>query len=63
MNKKILSVVLLSNLVYILSNYVVCEMFIGNMRDEHNCIGSAGYVWCQSLGICVKPWEVGCPML
>jgi len=51
------------NLMYIFSNYAICEILVGNDRDKHNCIKSAGYTWCQALGICVRPWEVGCPLI
>ena len=30
----------------------------GADRDEHGCIGSAGYLWCAQLASCVRPWEV-----
>ncbi len=29
----------------------------GSDRDEHGCIGSAGYVWSESTQECVRPWE------
>lgn len=31
---------------------------VGNDRDEHGCIGSAGYVWCAKENACVRPWEL-----
>jgi hypothetical protein len=31
---------------------------VGSDRDEHGCIGSAGYQWCSSLKQCVRPWEL-----
>jgi len=34
---------------------------VGNDSDEHGCIGSAGYAWCESLGECIRPWETDCP--
>lgn len=37
-----------------------CEELVGD-RDEHGCIPSAGYVWCESLGKCIRPWETECP--
>jgi putative lipoprotein len=30
----------------------------GADRDEHGCIGSAGYSWCEVEGKCVRPWEL-----
>ena len=51
------------HLMFIFSNYAMCEIIVGNDRDKHNCIKSAGYTWCQALGMCVRPWEVGCPLI
>jgi len=36
-------------------------MHVGGDRDEHGCIGSAGYQWCGSRGKCLRPWEDECP--
>lgn len=30
----------------------------GADRDEHGCIGSAGYTWCAKEGKCARPWEL-----
>jgi len=30
----------------------------GADRDEHGCIGSAGFTWCAKEGKCVRPWEL-----
>ena len=30
---------------------------VGADRDEHGCIGSAGYTWSEEYGQCVRPWE------
>ncbi len=32
---------------------------VGNDRDAHNCIGSAGYTWSQTRGSCLRVWEEG----
>lgn len=32
---------------------------VGGDRDEHGCIGSAGYTWSYALHDCVRLWEVG----
>jgi hypothetical protein len=37
------------------------ETIVGGDKDEHGCIPSAGYVWCESLGECIRPWETECP--
>lgn len=31
---------------------------VGNDRDEHGCIGSAGYSWCETTKRCERPWEL-----
>lgn len=36
---------------------------IGGDRDEHGCIGSAGYVWCESKQRCIRPWLEDCKSL
>jgi len=33
---------------------------IGGDRDEHGCIGSAGYQWCEEKNKCLRIWEEGC---
>ena len=41
---------------------VVEEVIVGNDRDEHGCIGSAGYTWSQVRKECIRLWEVGIPL-
>jgi len=31
---------------------------VGADRDQHGCIGSAGYAWCAREARCVRPWEL-----
>lgn len=33
---------------------------IGGDKDEHGCLGSAGYSWCQAKEKCLRTWEEGC---
>lgn len=33
---------------------------LGADRDEHGCIGSAGYQWCQVKQKCLRTWEEPC---
>lgn len=33
------------------------EGMVGNDKDEHGCIGSAGYEWSEAKQKCVRPWE------
>lgn len=37
------------------------EPMVGGDRDEHGCIGSAGFVWCESRQKCYRSWEEECP--
>ncbi len=32
----------------------------GDERDEHGCIASAGYIWCNSKNKCLRTWEEQC---
>jgi len=33
---------------------------VGGDRDEHGCIGSAGYMWCAPKDKCLRIWEEPC---
>jgi putative hemolysin len=33
---------------------------VGNDKDEHGCIGSAGYSWCELKQKCLRTWEEKC---
>lgn len=37
------------------------EEIVGGDVDEHGCIPSAGYQWCDSLQVCYRDWETECP--
>lgn len=39
------------------------EQMVGNDRDEHGCIGSAGYTWNEEKGECIRPWETNSSLL
>ncbi len=36
------------------------EPIIGGDKDEHGCIGSAGYVWCEAKEKCLREWKEPC---
>ncbi len=36
------------------------ENVVGGDRDEHGCIGSAGYSWCEAKQKCLRVWEEEC---
>lgn len=38
------------------------ERLVGNDRDDHGCIASAGYIYSYALHDCVRLWEVGEPL-
>lgn len=31
---------------------------IGGQRDEHGCLGPAGYTFVESIGVCARDWEI-----
>lgn len=34
---------------------------IGGQKDEHGCLPSAGYSWCEQKQKCLRTWEESCP--
>jgi len=34
------------------------ERIVGGDRDEHGCIGSAGYRFSEEIGACIRDWEL-----
>lgn len=36
------------------------QPLLGGDRDEHGCIVSAGYTWCEAKQKCIRPWEEEC---
>lgn len=36
------------------------EMIIGGDKDEHGCLGPAGYSWCEAKQKCLRTWEDPC---
>lgn len=36
------------------------EQIVGGDKDEHGCIGSAGYTWCEEKQKCLRIWEEAC---
>jgi len=39
------------------------QPLLGGDRDEHGCIGSAGYSWCEKKQKCLRQWEESCDMI
>merc|ERR1719221_830037 len=40
---------------------VLQESAVGPGRDQRGCLHTAGYVWCEGVGKCVRPWQDSCP--
>ena len=56
MNKKI---ILLAVLVLPIALVAGCvNEPIGGQRDEHGCLGPAGYSWNEDIEACVREWEL-----
>ncbi|MBU1199860.1 MAG: hypothetical protein KKF46_07725 [Nanoarchaeota archaeon] len=36
------------------------QPIVGGDKDEHGCIGSAGYTWCEAKQKCLRTWEEAC---
>jgi hypothetical protein len=36
------------------------QNIVGGDKDEHGCIGSAGYSWCAAKNKCLRIWEETC---
>lgn len=39
------------------------KLLLGGDRDEHGCLGSAGYTWCEVQKDCIRLFEKGVRML
>jgi hypothetical protein len=54
--------VLIIGLILSMALIVGCEkqQIIGGDKDEHGCIGSAGYSWCETKQKCLRVWEENC---
>ena len=33
------------------------DFLVGGDQDEHGCLSSAGYVWCEGKAECLRPFE------
>jgi putative hemolysin len=41
-------------------NFAPCPQIVGGDVDEHGCIPSAGYSWCEEKQKCLRVWEEDC---
>ncbi|HRZ34720.1 MAG TPA: hypothetical protein P5276_02995 [Candidatus Paceibacterota bacterium] len=42
------------------TNNAADNSVVGGDKDEHGCIGSAGYTWCEVKNKCLRSWEEEC---
>jgi hypothetical protein len=55
------AVILLVAIILIISPGQKKEVpILGGDKDEHGCIGSAGYSWCEAKQKCLRIWEEKC---
>lgn len=47
-------------LLSILNVNVQSQGLVGGARDDHSCLISAGYTWCESSNSCIRQWETPC---
>ena len=40
--------------------FISSQPIVGGDKDEHGCIGSAGYSWCEVKQKCLRSWEEKC---
>lgn len=53
--------IILTIIILILITGCNTKPMVGNDKDQHGCIGSAGYTWCESKLECLRTWEEECP--
>lgn len=57
----VLAIIIALITIYILFFNKKTDPFMpGSDRDEHGCIGSAGYTWCEIKQKCLRTWEESC---
>lgn len=50
----------LASIALVILSGCVQEQPIGGETDEHGCLGSAGYTWCEAKQKCLREWEEPC---
>lgn len=38
------------------------QRIVGGDKDEHGCLGSAGYTWCEEKEKCIRLFEESCSL-
>jgi len=63
-NLIIITIIALFGLIFscylIISPLIKNPILVGNDKDEHGCIPSAGYSWCEAKQKCLRSWEENC---
>jgi len=54
----LISILIITLAVFILNKKSSDENIIGGDRDEHGCLGPAGYSWNSTEQECVREWEI-----
>lgn len=65
-NASILLIIIIALIGGFVAGYLIfspssqVDQIVGDDMDEHGCIGSAGYRWCEAKQECLRLWEVKC---
>jgi len=49
----------LISMLFVTNTY--SQMLIGSEQDEHGCVTDGGYMFCDTINRCYRPWEESCP--
>ena len=52
-------VIVVAFVVWVIACFTCSDKIIGGDRDEHGCLGAAGYRWNEEESACVREWETG----
>jgi hypothetical protein len=61
-----ITIIIVFSLALIIGGYLLTKnvgkesTVVGADADEHGCIGSAGYSWCEGKQKCLRVWEEPC---
>jgi len=56
----IITILAIGGVVFVSTNKKVEAPIVGGDKDEHGCLGSAGYSWCVVKNKCLRVWEEKC---
>jgi len=59
-NKVVFGILILALLISGCTEPANNKPLLGGDADEHGCIGSAGYTWCEEKQKCLRTWEEAC---